>query len=123
MHCLQESVEIARLVEDAVGSGQHRAIAIVTIVIAGDGEHGNAAGPGVGAETAAQLDAVDAGHGNVREHQVREQREKFLERLEAVVRAFGAEPVMGECVDEEMPRFGIVLDDEHETSIVAVGGT
>src|SRR5437764_11305970 len=77
---------VARLRENMVRPGRHRAVRVLTITVAGDGQNRNRSRARIGAKPPAQLDAVQTGHGNVSEDEVRRQLEGLLKRLVAVVR-------------------------------------
>ena len=109
-----EHVAIARLDEHVIRARTPRAIRIVAIAVAGDRQHGNGSSSRVRAKPPAQLDAVHSGDGDVGQDQVWRDRDRFGERLMAVVRLIDREAVAGEHIRIELSRFRIVLDDQDE---------
>ncbi len=68
-----------------------RAVAVVAITVARDGDHRDLLRARVGAEAAAQLDAVDARYRDVGQDQIGHERDGLLERLQPVVGLRNAE--------------------------------
>ena len=110
------------LQEDAVRTGFDGAIRILPIVISGDREDAHTAGPRVGAKPPTELDAVEARHGNVGDHQVRCGFNGLGEGLEAVVRFVSVESVGRKQAGVEMARLGIVLDEQYPRRLRRVRG-
>src|SRR5262249_34924489 len=87
---------------------------ILAVVVAGDRQHRHGARALVRAKLTAQLDPVDAGHGNIGEDEIRTQLFRLLERLESVVSLLGAEALVRQRDGVVVPRFGVVFDHEDE---------
>jgi hypothetical protein len=84
---------IARLREHPVGTRRSRAVGVLPIAVPADRENGDILRTHVGAQTATELDAVDARDSNVGEDEIRIQLERLLERLMAVVGLLDEEAV------------------------------
>ena len=111
---INDEAAIARLREHLVGAGHTRAVRVLPIAVATDREYGNVVGPRVGAQTATELDTVDAWYRNVGEDEIGIHFERLVQRLMAVVGLLDKEAVTLQYVGVELPRLGIVFDDQNE---------
>src|SRR5206468_10851167 len=112
-----QSIGTTGLDQHVVGARANRTVRVTPVTVSGNGQDGNGARALVGAETTAELDPVDTRHSDIRQDEVRTGLNRFLERLQAVMGLFDAEPVLLENLLIEMARFRIVLDDEDDRSL------
>ena len=82
--------------------------------IARHGEDWDAAGAGIAFEASGQFVSIDPWNIQIGQDGVRQQIERTLERLQAVMRLFDAEPGVPEPFSEEKATVPVVFDQEHE---------
>jgi hypothetical protein len=113
LHRVEKLLQVDRLAEERVEAGGGDRAAVGGRYRSSERDHGNAAGPRVGADLPEGLDAVDAGQLDVHQHQI---GLFFLRQLHALLAgdrfqrlvALGLQHVAG-----ELHVLVVVLDDQH----------
>jgi len=108
----QEALGQAGLRHEGVAARLQRALGVPGQRVPGQRDHGNGLGPIVRLQAARRLPAVDARQREVHHDEVRQERERLLERLVAVVGLLYAQPGEGEELGVHLPIVREVVDEE-----------
>ena len=105
---------VVGLRHEVVGPGLEAGDARLAVVEGRDEDDGHLGEPGVLAEAAAGLEAVDARHHDVEQDEVGRRRRRGLERLEAALARGDAQVVRGEQRAKRLAVARLVVHDEYD---------
>src|SRR5256885_8022494 len=110
----QQALGQARLGDERVAAGIHRALGVAGERVAREGDDGDGPGAIVGLEPPRRLPAVEAGQREVHDDQIGRVPERLLERLVAVLRLHHTEARELEELAVHLPVVGEVVHDEDQ---------